>query len=110
MLEAIATQVEDLAELNVVGSVKSTAFRRGDVMVLTLNERLSEEGMRRASEAMRRVFPDNQCVILPAGAELEVFRRDDGVVTSDHTTPPKIHMDIRSPMTLDEAVKVLGSR
>jgi len=73
--------IMDGVVLPAVGEVRILRLRRGDTVVLYLDNPLDDDAEYIALEArLKEKFPDNEAVII-SGARLEVLRRDDDEVT-----------------------------
>lgn len=50
---------------------------KGDVVVVSIAEHECLDGLRRIGDGLRRAFPDNQVIVLAAGADLRTLAAED---------------------------------
>lgn len=72
-------QAGDGPEIRYLGDVQRLRVEPGDVIVVSTEQRLSVDEARRIGQAIQRVLPEGQRVlILDAGTKIGVIGADDG--------------------------------
>ena len=66
------SRMTDALELAIKGDIRRLRLKPGDTVVVRVERDLTELQVNHASRALRLAFPDNPCLVLTAGASLEV--------------------------------------
>ena len=64
-----------IGSLPSVGTIARADVKPSSVIVVTCQEHFSQEVAQRIKDTLRRVWPDNRCLVLDAGLELRVIDR-----------------------------------
>lgn len=79
-------------ELTLKGELVKLTLEAGDVLVITLPDRLSPEQRDRITEQLNNFFPSNRCLVLSSGMKLQVVSpKAETPENSEPSTPRTIN-------------------